>query len=608
MSIGFAFSNVGRKESSAAVVRRGTEVRPSVGTALTSGFSAGYGGEGSFVEDLQAYQVNTQLGRETTFFQEAANFVASPFTDDPIESPKISQDEYEQSMYFRDDLEYKDGMTEEAARIRAENFDARRQRQQIFDQSGRVGKTLYFTSALAGGMADVKGVVAGIAAGAAVGSVVPGAGTGAGAVTGGGLKVTRGAMTAVRASRAARVAGVVAGESALATIPSVVSGVQNEAALDTEYDISNAFLDLGASALFSVGFHAGTRGLSKAYDRFTGLSDKEAVANMMATQIMAGERMDAKAIMDMQMADRVQRFSTVDRVETAPTVKKRADGTHEAFYADDEGVMAGVRGRGKSFEEAVSDLEALFTTRLNEAAGQLELKPERLEALKQAQDDRVAADTFDADKFIEDNAENLGVPIERIRETEAKLKDAQTQLKQAQAAFDERPTSAKRKADLSNAKRKETRARQEAEQVREEATSRAKPVADQEQVKLDDQANASHGVVRQMQSDEALPAFERYIRDQMENPVLADRTTDPYLEQVSLEEITQQAALATRGPLEQDLFSDAAKARSDVETQLENGTMLPETKQVVGEALKEIDNAKVRSVELMKFLKCRGGS
>lgn len=591
----FVFAKAGQDTNIGATLQRGFEQETGVSDALKAGFGAGFKGEGSYQEDLAAYEVSRELGVEPTFLQKSAALIndLNPFAEDDVVAPSqpLSKEDYEQSDFFREDLDYLDGMTERAARIRAEQYDARTIRNRVYaQQSGVLGKATFFASALAGGVADIKGLIAGAAAGAAVGGVLGGGAATAGRVVNKATKVwqvTRGGKAAI-----------IAAEASLGAVPQIVGGLQNEAVLQTDYTIGDAFVDLAAASVVSVGLHLGGKGVARAYRYATTPKQKAEVVNTMSAQIANREPVDVAPIMEAQMSERVPTLTTVE-AEATPTVRTEAKtGDYLASFQNERGLLSGVSGRGKTPDEAIENLRTLYEDGDVEALSKMTGVPaNRLQQVREAEQvDRLSKD-FDEAKYVEENAERFGVDPKRLAELEAKVTEAQKRLKEAEQASKKAPSNANVKRELTNAKIASTKAKNAADAYKREKYEPAVQEAQVVRQQLDQQAQQAKQVVRDTQSAEASAKLKEY----------ADRQLSEQPPQDDFDQAVEEYVATAAERKDADLFTYANEARALLEEVAQSETASKQTKRAVERDLQNIDQMRLRAKELLKYIKCRGG-
>lgn len=621
--VGIRIRNTGRTDNLVENIRQSEKFEPTLGQQITTGFKAGFDAPGSFSEDFDAATVNEELGRELTIFQSAASSIASPFADEPSEGQPLSKEDYQNSTFFREELPYEDGLTTTAAQIRARRHDAERERSFIMEQSSIPGKAVFFASSLSGAIGDIKNLTAGVGAAFATGGIataVPAiraaaastnlVGRGA-AVAGRTAPIAaRAAPAAGQAASTAQSVGRVAAEATLATLPAVISGVQNQPTLASQYELSDAFVDMSASVLLSVGISAVTGRAVTFYNNRSGLGEKRAVTELMAHQLAAAEKIDLRPLTDAQMAREVEPFTTVNPRQDKPTVipPTRGDDQFTASFSRDEGVMSGVVAKGASPDEAVANLRSLYLNRVAEAAEQVGLAPERLRQIARAQQSMDRAQTFNIRERELEIAREQGLDVEPIIQAQEQVRIAEENLATAQSALDSRPASAGRQQAFDTANRKAQTARETLQNRRAEILGEDIPArARQDQVEARNVAQREFDAVRDLQTREAGEAFRDFARRQTDNSVagIKSRSSDSMADDIDLDRVATEAEGAPR-PGEQTVTPGQSGKR--LQDLLEQEGTPDETKRFIREVLDEEVNARQNRAASLRSLKsCKGG-
>lgn len=619
MPVGFYIKKNNSRQSSAAFSRQAEQLDPTILDQVKAGFEAGYDAPGSFSEDFDAYNVRRSKGEETTFFQDAANFVISPFIDDrqePTREDPLTKERYERSEYFREQLPFEEGLTPTAAKIRARRLDNEQRRQQIFEQSGTIGRSAYIASSLSGAIGDVKNVAAGVATGGALAGVgvsrkafkaAEAAMMSRSALTLAGAKIARQTFQTAGAARKTRgglaTAGGLAAEATVSSLPAVISGMQNQPDLASEYGVSDALLDIAASAMFSVGLNAVTRGTGTLYNRVAHIREKRAAAEVLQAQIAAGEKIDIDPVMEAQMASKIQEFTTVN-VDSTPTIRQRSDGTFEARFDGDEGVMQGVRAEGQTFEEAVGNLRGKFTDNLTAAAAEVGVEPDRLSLLRDHTELREQLRSFDAEKQFRQIAEEKGLPVAQFRELQNKIGKAEQRLEKAETQLQRRPSSTDRRTEVANARQNLDNLRTQAEELRRTELSEADIEVANRRKALSDQLENVKSAVKEIQGKAARRNFEEFARRQTQEVTPRSARNDRLVEQIDEQQIDADAARAPDPDAE--LNPSAAQAsRAELESRLESDLVPEESKVEIRNSLKSIDDTRRRADSLRQYLVCK---
>jgi len=587
MVLAYLNGRTGFTQDAIANARGAEDFDPSAGLVTGAGFGAGREGDGSGLANVDAALLNMELGRDVTFQQQVAAGIYGMFADiDQSPSPVLTEDAYKSSDYFREDLKYEEGMTERFAAIRSTRHDAERERQFIFEKTSGAGAGLYFGSALAGGIADVKNLLLG----AGVGAVFSAAK--AGYV---GLSAATTAMrSATVASRVAlstvptlgQRAAVVGAESIVSTVPSVVSGVQDAPVLGSQYTVGDAFLELAASTVISVGV-SGAAGMAGKARKNIHVTDRQAAADLAVAQIASGERVNIDPIIRAAEAERVPQFSTIDPRVASPQVTKNADGTFSAQYKDDGGIMASVVVRADTPETATARLREVYEGDLSEAAAQVGISPQQLAALKQLRDTTLEAENFDIDQRAMELAKADKKMSAEINKLEARLAAAETKATKAETALEARPTSSSRQREVANAKAKVSQVRDQLTQ----ALAPARGAAEAQRGQLARFAQDAKNSIREQQRAAAKQELDAFAREQLPDATPAPRTA------------AQDVEVAERTGL-----NDLQRAEQDLDAAINDLNAPPEVREQLARMKElEIDKPRLRAEALERWRSCLGG-
>lgn len=644
MPIGFIPQRTGKDDDSKAVIRQGETYQPSLTDSIKAGFAAGLDAPGSLNDDVDSYVINRELGRDPTVLQKVSYTAASAFIDEPAAGQPLSQEDYQNSIYFREDLPYEQGLTTRAAEIRARRHDAENTRNRIFEQSGAIGKAGFFVSSLSGAIADYKNLAAGLA--------TAGAFTG-GAATIRSIQAARKATTSL--STVGRV-GVIAAESTVATLPAAISGLQNVEATHAEYSVGDALLDLGASALFSVSLEAGVPALGRSVRKFVSPSEREQIAKLAATQVANGEPINTQPLVDMLATERTPVFTTTeldpeivtrqlpngsyearyvtdnpelakvrvrskDQATAAQRLSERGDvevfnqavvtrelpdGRFEARLRDEEGLAKNLRVVGDSAEEAVQNFRASFRDDdVTAIADQLRLPPEELRAIKEAQKADAAANSFNTETATREAGEELGLDVSRYDELRAELAEAQRIRDEAAKQLELRPRNPERQSNLANAENKLTRARDRFDKFTEGEFNPAVARALGKQNELNIRAQEANAAAQAIRAERARARLRQFAQEQVADPVLSE-APDQFARDINREQPARDAQRAPRENEDVDLTSEATRARKLLEDLLQSEGVNGATRSELEQAIRQIDEQKLRAEKLRELLSCRG--
>lgn len=620
MTTGSFFNSAGVRRNVVTDVEKARSYNPNFAEVLGAGFEAGLEAPGSFIEDRQAVQIARSRGEETGPILDAVGFFTGVGSPEEEKEEPLTREQYENSEFFREDVPFEEDMTPTQARLQA-TIKAREERRNfILGQAGGFEKAAGFASTLAGSMVDAKNLIVGTTVGVATAGTIPLA-VGAARVA---QSVGRGSTAALKSTRnLKRVAGVapksfstlsfkaktgvVAGEAALSTVPSIATGLNNEELTLSNYDVSDAFVDLAASTVFSVGLHAATRGAAQVFERIATPRDREAVVSVIESQIRNDEPVNAQPLIENINAENTPQYSTVDFNTEVPAVRRVEDGFEAEFVAD-SGVKRGTVGRGDTPDSAIENLRTQYRQpALNNDFVVANARPSLENITKIASDADRVVQSFDENAAVLQLAEARGAKTDVLKNRIQKVEQERAEVAEAQRTLAIAPDNTERKRAVTNAKNRLSRVKRQLEKVKNE---QYRGDLERAQVQLEEarqRRNIAQDIAKELQLRPARSELQDFIRKQVpsENDTaeeMAARARDPFTRSLDLDG-------AERIVVEAGDLPDSTQARQQIETLIESdGTFDAELKNEIQDELADVDQARTRAQLLKNYKACKGSS
>lgn len=455
---------------------------------MGAGLKEGFMGATSLAANIESYLVERDTGREQNlisyglgaFVFNTGNFVESIFGGGETEADRrpLSKEEWLESEYYREGIEYKPGLTVRSAKVLQHVHDREEAKNFILSQASGWQTAGFFASALTSSLADAKNIAVGGVSGVAVKAGVAGyaglnamnasrvAGIATKSVLAGrtGRATTAVGASLVRANNAAAqsIQGykigkrVLAAEAGLGAAIMGATGFEAEQVLGRQYGLEDIALDFVASSVISIGLHSIGGYVGAMWLKTSHTNDLDVISNLASSQIKNGERVDVRVAAEAQLAEKYIPMSTLHPDKRKASVSKVGrKKQYEAVYEGEEGIYGVVKGRGKTPEEAIADLEDIYRTGrdVNDQFNQ-SYTPEYYRDALAVQDlkDQVARFDIDAEEDAEfariygedfdaafDKVQKLKEDAEIFAETRGKSKaeKAQKKYESEQKKFDE---------------------------------------------------------------------------------------------------------------------------------------------------------------------------
>jgi len=294
----------------------------------------------------------------------------------------ISEEDWRNSNFFREDITYEEGMTYSVASMLADRRDIINSQEFVMQQADAWDKGSAILGGIVGAAMDVKSwYYSLVAAGAVVGAVgaagataaVASSGIGARALlTGAGARTavpaaSKGATAAISASQATlgRQATAVAAEgvaAGLLTAGGAAGSSGTAAVLGEEYSYQQLAADIAAGVLLSGAIHVGQFKINQYWNKYKTAQEDIQVSEILATQDFNGEPLDVLPVVKAQLAQKAIPLTTLPPTAARSPDVVKVGKFFEASYEGEDGLLAAVKGKGKTKEEAVASLEEIYNS------------------------------------------------------------------------------------------------------------------------------------------------------------------------------------------------------------------------------------------------------
>lgn len=440
---------------------QGRKISPLAGASvqtsdvLGAGVKEGFMGATSLAANIESYLVERDTGRQQNAFSyglgafvfNTGNFVESLFGGGETEADRqpLSREEWVESEFYREGIEYKPGLTVRSAKVLQQAHDREEAKNFLLSQASGWQSAGFFASALVSSVVDAKNIAVGGAAGAAVKSGVAAysgfnalkasgvagvatksvlAGRSARATTAIGSSLVRANNAAVQSLKGFKYGKrALVAESALGAGIMGATGFEAEQVLGRQYGLEDIALDFVASSVISIGLNSIGGYIGAMWLKTSHTSDIDAISNLAATQMQNGERLDVRVAAEAQLAERYIPLSTLHpdkrRASVSQIGRKKQ---YEAVYEGEQGIYGAVKGRGNTPEEAIADLEDIYATgRVGNDEFNQAYTPEYYREALAVQDlkEQVASFDMDAQEAIEFknlSGEDIDAAFKRVRE------------------------------------------------------------------------------------------------------------------------------------------------------------------------------------------------
>ena len=268
---------------------------------------------------------------------------------------KLSEEDFKNSEFFKEGVQWYDGITDKGAEVLRDFNVETKKRQQIIADSSTGQAALGFTAGFGAGILEPKNLAVGVGASLATGGLAEAGVLG---------NTMRRLYQARKAALRARV-GIGAAEGVAAGIAVEPSNRYSARTLQQDYTMADSLFNIATSTAFGAGLPAAMHGLGKAgpfmqqkIDKFRGRAMDVVVAEVdIATQqFTAGQRVDVSAVeaaeigklVDKPVAEQVRAVENFVRFNESPEFKARFEGSK---VVDAQGrPMMVYHGTGKQFD------------------------------------------------------------------------------------------------------------------------------------------------------------------------------------------------------------------------------------------------------------------
>lgn len=590
-------------------------------------------GPASTMQAIDAYLIERETGQapsgfigrvlSSTFGRAGAFFLGE--ADTGVQGDLLTEEEFKQSEFFREGLDYLPGETTVSARIRAANYDREQYNSTVLSRSSNAQYAGAFVTTLPLGIAEPQSLALGIATTGASSAIAPLYAAGRAALSAGALRTagaalqvgayrTAGTALATEAAVAARTAlattavsrggqiAIIAGEATAATGLQVAGGVQLANLTADQYTVEDAFIELAASVLISSGIHVGASHIGRLWERNASDLNREQLSRIFTEQVIKNEPIDVQPLAQMQLAaSRPLGLTTLTEAELAETPRVTKSGNeYFAEYSVERGIFTGVKGRGATPEEAIEalrefynapDVETLFGSPLPEAYRDLSATRNRLVALLEDFDPEA-----ESLRIARDRGQDLSETDVLVNERSAAVDELSVRRREAEELrlSDDPLTVPARRAAEKEVRRLENRVGEITNRVRQTVPLDEGLVL--RKSLEEDVARIEKEMVR-MQIESVTPRFSEWVK----------RQTGPSSERPSLDPALRQPDRSVEPPKARAEPKAASEARKEIEDVLADETLDDQTRKFITDELDEIDALRQDVDHARKFVNCLRG-
>lgn len=560
-------------------------VAPSMGAIGTTVLQQGLLGAGSTGESIDQFQLLRELQQEPEGFWAGLNTrYGGLFVGDKTrQGEPITKEQWAESEFYREGLEYREGMTDIAADILARRRDMEDFRNGVLQRATGLQTGAFYAGMLVTSMADAKTVPATLAGLGAVKVGAAGYGAVRAGMASGSIAAARtGAIVSSKAAMGTKRA--IAAEAVIGTIPVAATGFAAARDLQTEYTLEDAAIDTVASAVVAVGLNTAFKGLGKMWLSWRTPDDMEAVAKLVDAQMRAGDAVNIEGAVQTIMASKEIPLSTVPKSERVPTVTKVGN-KFEARVKGEDGLMSVAVGRGKTEAEATADLlEQYQTARAGENYDNT-MPPEYWEAQVRWQEARDNYEGFNTEEAVRIELEQQGIDIDAARVKIAEMRRELDELRKTRGE--------------GKVKKAEQRLEREQENLRAKVQEVSGRVAGYDK-SLKAQVDALGKMVTEMQVANNKKQLSAYVAKETD-PDISVTNGDGVVAAVKSPEVMPKVqpdkAAGATGP---------APDRKRIEQRLLSDNIPDDVKARIKSELDAIDDLRNMSDNLEAFMRCKG--
>jgi hypothetical protein len=330
---------------------------PTTGQVLGAAAEEALSGTGTLAQDIDAAKIDYELADSgygpVSLYQRAFG--------ERSESRLLTDDEYKKSSFFRDGLKHEPGLNTEIARIRAESYDEKKERDFVLSRATGGQKALAFGAGLLTGVIEPKNLTVGIMASAATLNPLTGL-----AVGGARYKAMQ---MSIGKYKSAAVVGATEGlAGSLLTEP---SARESSKTLQQDYTMMDTLLNVGLGVVLGGTIESG---VAYVHSRKAGklpptiesasIETRGKALDMATSQLTEGRPVNVDIIHESGKIADAPSFSTIPREELEKSldisnVKETKKG-YEIRLDDELGLISGAVGQGKTPEESVANLRAQY--------------------------------------------------------------------------------------------------------------------------------------------------------------------------------------------------------------------------------------------------------
>lgn len=218
----------------------------------------------------------------------------------------------------------------------------------------------------------------------------------------------------------------------------------NNKALNYDYDEWDSFMNLAFGTVIGSGLHAGLGKIGDLIDkRYISPTAHNKAAQTAVGQLLDDKPVNIKSILDVdklnydpevrlkdiQFRQEYSVKSTLDNnvrlhpKKTDLSIRKVGNNTFEVKFINEKGYLSGVKGVGKTQQEAITNLKNNYNLLMDETPGQ-SAKAKELERLQKEYDE--LSSTAGSSRFLNNELRKNGYPVDELELIEYKIQELES--------------------------------------------------------------------------------------------------------------------------------------------------------------------------------------
>jgi len=347
-----------------------------------------YSGDGSLSQDISADRVRS------------AEVRGEPITQEQWKAENLHPN-----------VSWYEGVTPQAANVLSEIDAERTERENVISKATGFQKGLGFTSSIGAGIFEPKNFVSGVAATfltGGVGSAIP----------------TLGRLMSTQTIKGAAIRG--GAEGAIGAGLTEIGSQESSRKVQGDYTATDTLMNFGLSMILGAGIGGGVKAYQLRKAKTYIPTDAVQEFDTALLQASQGQPIDVEAVATLSKANKVAEFTTLtkERLESFPDIMQISKGKFEARFNDEQGLLAGARGEGKTPNEAAQDLVMQYYNPygIKETP---QITPDLVEKVLSANNLRAEVKKIESPEYFQAQLKDL--PVKEISKIEKQINELESQ-------------------------------------------------------------------------------------------------------------------------------------------------------------------------------------